>query len=79
LNVNPILEFDRKGKLIYQNPAVRVISRTWPSLVSNTLLADWGKITEKITTGDLLKPLILQVNVGDLCYELACFAVAETG
>jgi PAS domain S-box-containing protein len=78
LNVNPILEFDRKGKLIYQNPAGK---SNFPDLaelgLKHPFLADWGKITEKITTGDLLKPLILQVNVGDLCYELACFAVAE--
>jgi PAS domain S-box-containing protein len=78
LNINPILEFDRKGKLIYQNPASE---KYFPDLaqlgLKHPFLADWGKITKKLLAGNLLRPLVIHIKVGDLYFEQACFAVGK--
>ncbi len=78
MNASPILELDRKGHVVYLNPACQ---RLFPDLlelsIKHPFLADWAKVIKELDTPDVVQPVIHIVATGKLFFEQAYFAVNE--
>ena len=76
LNVNPILEVDREGRLEYQNPMCK---RAFPDIgtlgLKHPLFSDWPKVLKELQATNPGQPVIRELLVGNTFYEQAYFTI----